>query len=107
MDEDFVQLRIAPLTPTKYHAWSNDVEFVLTGKGLWKYGVDEEKSSRSLALACFSAEVASGSDDVQERVQPLDEAVRKLLELTTKSVNLHSPTFLPRSSNHVRLWYAR
>lgn len=77
MEEEFIKLCTAPKTPNNYHVWSNDMEIVLSGKGLWKYDVDEEKSSRFLAPACFSAEVASGSDDVQERVKPLEEVVRK------------------------------
>lgn len=36
-EKDPFKFRVNPLTANNYFAWSNDMEIVLRGKGLWKY----------------------------------------------------------------------
>lgn len=36
-DKDFARVRIQPLTADNYYVWSNDIEVLLRGKGLWTH----------------------------------------------------------------------
>lgn len=87
MDEkENFKFRLSPLDSSNYFAWSNDLEVILRGRGLWKYvedqdGIDEGEYSeqkKDLALAYILTSVSNSCKPAVRKVRCPTEAWNKL-----------------------------
>lgn len=71
-DRDHFKFRVTPLTAENYFAWSNDIEVVLRGKGLWKY-VKPDVDCRAAPVRAVGQESETTSDAERETQNEVDE----------------------------------
>lgn len=84
VSSDSLKLKVEPLRITNYYAWSNDMEVVLRGKGIWKYvdpdghtmanterDVEQQKADLTLAYILMSIDLSCKSSGMRLR-DPLE-----------------------------------
>lgn len=47
-EKDLFKFRVTPLSADNYFSWSNDMQVILLGKGLWEYVVSTDDASATM-----------------------------------------------------------
>lgn len=105
-DKDLSKFRVKLLNATKYFAWSNDMEIIFRGKGLWKFverpsevmGRNKEVQKRDLHLAYIRTSASGGRKPVR-MIRCPNEARNKLRRIFLAVSEVAVDGKLPRLEN--------